>query len=99
MSREDEIMAAGKLALERAAAKKQRALLQSNIESTGKDLLLLGKYFSQGSTENFPAGLRGLKELIARESIERLLPEVEEYLALTERSAELDKRAKDAGID
>ncbi len=99
MSNEDQVVAVGRLALERAEAKRQLALIQTGVDSMARDLGLLGKWMSPTMAENYDNGLKLLSEIISRGGLEKLKSNVESAISLRERIADLDKRAKEAGID
>ena len=99
MSNEDQILAVGRLALERAEAKRQLAMIQNGVESMARDLGLLGKLISSTAAENYSSGLKLLSEIIYRGGLEQLKSNVENAISLRERIDDLNKRAKEAGID
>jgi hypothetical protein len=63
MSADDKAIAAGRIVIKRAEAKKQLALLQGNQDALG-DLKMLLKLLSPGYVQNYESGLRSLISMI-----------------------------------
>jgi hypothetical protein len=99
MSDEDQIMAMGHLAKKRGEAKKQLALLKSNIDNFHSDLAMLKNLMGTGVSQDYEGALRTLTDIQDRGGLEFIMSNLEKYISLKAQVVELDKAAKDAGID
>ena len=99
MSDDQKALSAGRLAIERGETRKQRALRSNDVESTASQLSQLAARLKAKDLDAQKAGLQLLNEMVHTEAWERLKADLLELITLTERLADLDEKARAAGID
>jgi hypothetical protein len=99
MSQDDQIAAVGRLALERAEARRQLAMIRSTIQSVAENLKTIGSGLAYSRDDEYSKRLPAINDMISRGGLDQLKSSVESAVALQGRIAEMDKRAKEAGID
>lgn len=98
MSEEEQDALIGRLVIERAKARRESALLWSEITSTS---ILMGNISGTmaGNAPNLEMVASRLDELSTRGGLERLRDQINERKALDARIAEISKTLKDAGAE
>lgn len=100
MSEEEKFKAVGKLALERAEAKRQRALLAGKIQDYGVRLSYIGTSCKDPEdVRGLAKSMSGLDYLIGEGGLESVKAAIEQFSVAAQRVKDLDARAHDVGID
>ncbi len=98
MSNEDQIAAIGRIAIDLAEAKKQRALLVNALESISTELSELANSLRGDAPEAWKRSADLLNYLIAKKDLGYIKDLVLERMDLAVKLAELEKQARDVGI-
>jgi hypothetical protein len=99
MSPEDKNAALVSIMRDRNEAKNTRALLEHEIRKAGEALYDLGGALRHMGINVDRKYMLGLLEAHNRHAPERLHAKVKEFFETCDRVTELDRRAKEAGID
>lgn len=101
MSPDDENAAIARIVKDRAEAKRQRALLESELQAGGKALHVISEALPLlGSpVVNIPVLLKLIDENAELLAPSKLTQMMKDYADLTNQIADLDAKAKAAGID
>jgi hypothetical protein len=99
MIQDEQHLAISRIISERIGARKQYALLKGNVQTFVADLGLLRKVLRPGTAQDRQSALRLLAEMNSAGGLAAACENLIKCIEITSRIAELDKLAKEAGVE
>jgi hypothetical protein len=99
MSQDEQMVAIGKLVTERAAARRELALLARRIKDAGSSMSYLGNVLARDSARDLNEVTRGVDRLVSLGGLDGINKDVRDHQAIERRIAELSNSLKEAGAE